>query len=94
LLFSGELSYPENVVKPGTIATLAGIAFIASLTVSDAQAQGFTFGAPASDDHVRAGTPARVGRKARAQARHCRSERHQVYDARGQLIWRTIQVCG
>ena len=81
-------------MKRVNIATLAAIALIASLTAPGAQAQGFTFGSPVSGDSVRADRLDRATGKVRAQARHCRLERHQVYDAQGQLIWRTIRVCG
>ncbi|MDB5600769.1 MAG: hypothetical protein JWN71_2813 [Xanthobacteraceae bacterium] len=78
----------------GNIATLAVATCVAGLAASGAWAQGFTFGIPAPDNHVRAAAPDRASRKARVQAVRCRSERHQVYDAQGQLIWRTIRVCG
>jgi len=73
---------------------LAAAVFIASLTAPDAQAQGFTFGTPGPGDGVRADRPDRGARRAQTQVRRCRAERHQVYDAQGQLVWRTIQVCG
>jgi hypothetical protein len=76
------------------IAMLAAIVLIASLTASGAWAQAFTFGSSVSEDDVRARAD-RGARKAKGQqARRCRAERHQVYDAQGQLIWRTIQICG
>lgn len=81
-------------MKRVNIATLAAVALIASLTAPGALAQGFTFGSPVPDEGVRVDRPDRGVQRARAQARRCRTERHQVYDAQGQLIWRTIQVCG
>lgn len=78
----------------GHIVAFAVVALVASLTASGAWAQGFTFGSSVSEDEVRA-RPDRGARKAKAQqTRHCRLERHQVYDARSQLIWRTLKVCG
>lgn len=74
------------------VATLAAIALIAGLTASGAQAQGFTFGGSVSGDAARAYSPDRATRK--APARRCRTERYQVYDAKGQLSWRAIQICG
>ena len=75
----------------GHIIAFTVVALVASLTAPGAWAQAFTFGGNVSDDDVRA----RPDRKAKAQqARHCRLERHQIYDARGQLIWRTLKVCG
>jgi hypothetical protein len=71
--------------------TLAAIAFLTSLTASSAQAQGLTFGGSVAGESVRTDRPERARK---AQARHCRLERHQVYDTQGRLSWRTIQVCG
>jgi hypothetical protein len=72
------------------LTMLAAIGLLASLSTSSARAQGFTFGGPVAGEGVRADGPERARK---AQARHCRTERHQVYDAHGQLSWRTIQVC-
>jgi hypothetical protein len=91
--FQGQRS-PEICLTRRCIAAFVVVALVASVTASNAWAQAFTFGSPVSAEYARV-HPDRGARKAkRQQARHCRLERHQVYDARSQLIWRTIQVCG
>jgi hypothetical protein len=73
----------------------AVVAFVAAgFPGAGAHAQGFTFGPPAAADDGRVGLSGRAKRKAFAPARRCRLERHQVYDAQGQLILRTLRVCG
>jgi hypothetical protein len=77
-----------------TIATLTAVALLASLPASGAWAQAFTFGSSAMGDDVRVRPHRGAGKARPEQARRCRTERHQVYDAQGQLNWRTIRVCG
>ena len=76
------------------IAAFIVVALAASVTAPGAWAQAFTFGSPVLSDEVRARPDRGVQKTKGQQTRHCRLERHQVYDARGQLIWRTLQVCG
>jgi hypothetical protein len=75
-------------------ALIAGLATCLQMSGALAQGMGLTFGVPMRGDDVRAVTPDHATRKGRAQTLICRSERHQVYDAQGQLVWRIIRVCG